>query len=222
MDCPECGKLFDAYLDAQLSGTMRLEFDTHRVRCTRCQQRVAMLETAGNVIAADQPPAIADDFTARVMADVERRRRRGRTIRLYVIAGLAQAAAVALFVIWIGGKPAVPAAAPTLAATGVPSRSLSSVELTDELEAPAIKKLIVERVEDRIWAMHAAGESFTSDVIALARYLNILLPDEVVRDSVRMADASPWQSLWDVLLPSPQPQQLPPDEPRSTDETYSL
>ncbi len=222
MDCPECGKLFDAYLDAQLSGTWQLEFDAHRVRCSRCQQQVALLETAGNVIASDQPPAMSDDFTARVMADVERRQRRSRTIRIYAIAGLAQAAAVALFVIWLTGKPAASPASTTLATSAVATPNLASAELKDELEAPAIKKLIVERVEDRIWAMHSAGESFTSDVVALARYLNILLPDEVVRDSVRMADASPWQSLWDVLLPPPQPQDETPDEPLATDEIYSI
>lgn len=218
MNCPECAKLFDAYLDAQLSGTLQLEFDAHRVRCSRCQQHVALLESAGNVIATtDDAPPIAADFTASVMARIESRRRRSTLVRLAIGVGALQAAAAVLFGIWFYTRPA--ATQPTALATtavGV----VGPAELAEKPDAPAIKELIVERIEDRMWAMHSAGVSLTSDLVNLARYLNILLPDEVVRDSVKMADSSPWETLWNTLLPAPV--EDTPEESTPANDVYSI
>ncbi|MHC5035492.1 MAG: anti-sigma factor family protein, partial [Planctomycetota bacterium] len=76
MNCSECERLFDAYLDGQLAGSLRLEFDAHRLRCRRCQQTLAMLETIGNVIASDpQVPEMSVTFTDRVMRQIQPPRR---------------------------------------------------------------------------------------------------------------------------------------------------
>ena len=71
MNCSDAERLFDAFLDRQLSGTLRLELDAHRLRCRQCQQTLAMLESCGEVIASDRRgPVLSDDFAERVMADV--------------------------------------------------------------------------------------------------------------------------------------------------------
>ena len=44
MNCSEAEQLFDAFLDGQLTGSLRLELDAHRLRCRRCQQTLAMME----------------------------------------------------------------------------------------------------------------------------------------------------------------------------------
>src|SRR5512143_2502532 len=72
MICSECEQLFDAYLDGQLAGSLRLEFDAHRLRCRHCQQTLAMLEAVGHVISSDsQAPELSGDFTSRVMRQIE-------------------------------------------------------------------------------------------------------------------------------------------------------
>lgn len=71
MNCSDAERLFDAFLDRELSGTLRLELDAHRLRCRRCQQTLAMLESCGDVIASDRGgPLLDDDFAERVMADI--------------------------------------------------------------------------------------------------------------------------------------------------------
>ena len=76
MNCSEAEQLFDAYLDGQLTGSLRLELDAHRLRCRRCQQTLAMMEACEHVLTADRrAPELSVDFTERVMADTTRRRR---------------------------------------------------------------------------------------------------------------------------------------------------
>ncbi len=71
MNCSDAERLFDAFLDRELSGTLRVELDAHRLRCRRCQQTLAMLESCGDVIASDRRgPLLGDDFAERVMADI--------------------------------------------------------------------------------------------------------------------------------------------------------
>src|SRR5512143_2249321 len=99
MICSECEQLFDAYLDGHLAGSLRLEFDAHRLRCPHCQQTLAMLETIGHVIAADshRQPELSAGFTDRVLEEITRPRE--RIFRLpyvraaVVVGALAQAAA---------------------------------------------------------------------------------------------------------------------------------
>jgi len=200
MNCAECEELFDAYLEGQLGGSLRLEFDAHRVRCRRCQQTLAMLEAIGNVIAADpQVPELPADFTARVMSEIERPRRpsfaRPR-VRFIALVGL-QAAAVIVFA-WLWQAHSARSPAPP------PSTPVAPVVATaqDEMRARAME-LLVERFEDRLWEMHAAGAKITSDLASVARYLNIMIPEDVVRESVKMAGLNPLQALWDSLLPTP-------------------
>ncbi len=114
MICSECEQLFDAYLDGQLAGSLRLEFDAHRLRCRHCQQTLAMLESIGHVISSDaQAPELSGDFTSRVMQQVEQPRvLRWPLPRIAIFLGAAaQVAAVLVFaLLWSaaprGGPPA--------------------------------------------------------------------------------------------------------------------
>jgi len=207
MNCAECEQLFDAYLEGQLTGSLRLEFDAHRVRCRRCQQTLAMLEAIGNVIGADpQVPELPADFTTRVMSEIERPRKprvAWSRRRLVAVVGLQAAAVIAFAWLWQthGSRSATPVAPPPMAPVVATAQ--------DEMRARAME-LVVERFEDRLWEMHAAGAKITSELASVARYLNIMIPEDVIRESVKMAGLNPLQALWDSLLPTP------PDEVETT------
>lgn len=121
MNCLDAEGLFDAYLDGELSGTLRLEFDTHRLHCPVCQQKLALLEATEYVIATDtRGPRPADDFTDALMSALEQRTMAARPLRLrrplLAAAVLLQAAAVVGFVallpaLWKGSATANPAVA---------------------------------------------------------------------------------------------------------------
>jgi len=121
MNCSEAEQLFDAYLDGQLTGSLRLELDAHRLRCRRCQQTLAMMEACEHVLTADQRvPALAEDFTERVMSDAVHRRRlpgRLRSTRVAVAIGFGlQAAAVLILAIIFQSKPGQPVGEPFVVA----------------------------------------------------------------------------------------------------------
>ncbi|MBK9118259.1 MAG: hypothetical protein IPM18_01465 [Phycisphaerales bacterium] len=211
MNCVDCEQLFDAYLDGQLAGSLRLEFDAHRLRCTRCQQQLALLESLGSVLATDsEVPVLSGDFTDRVMAHVQRPRRFLRLpLRTTVVsAAIVQAAAVLGFaVLWNrpGGSPAQSGAGASTRITDV-----VSLEQAVDPEYQAIHELIVRGVEEYVYDMHAAGQKVTMDLANLARYLNIALPEDVARETTRFSTADPWQLLWGPLQPQQAPEPAPP------------
>jgi hypothetical protein len=206
MNCSECEQLFDAYLDGHLAGSLRLEFDAHRLRCPHCQQTLAMLETIGHVIAADahRQPELSVGFTDRVLAEIARPR--GRILRFpyvraaVVVGALAQAAAVlAIALLWTS-RPA----ADVVPSTKADTSRVGTVDTSDP-GYQAVLGLITEKVEDHIWEMYGAGTQFTADVRNLCRYLNISVPEDVVRESSKLAAVNPWQAFWGVLSPTEEP-----------------
>jgi hypothetical protein len=201
MNCSECEQLLDAYLDGQLTGSLRLEFDAHRLRCRRCQQTLAMLEACANVISSDtQIPQLSDGFTERVLETVsqpEPRVVRFPLRRVAIIAGaIVQAAAVLAFAVMWNTPEVEPAAAPVsgAAVTGVSEGAGSA-------GSEAIRDLIVERVEERLWDMHLAGVQWTTDLYNLARFCQVMVPEEVARESSQMASGNPWDAIWETLRP---------------------
>jgi len=219
MNCSECEQLFDAYLDSQLAGSLRLEFDAHRLRCRRCQQTLAMLETIGHVIASPaQTPELTPDFTQRVMQDVTRPRARiiafplGRVA--IVVGALAQAAAVlAIAVVWTT-RPA--ALAPPSA---TPMVSLADGPAQTDPAYNAVLGLIADGVEDRLWEMQTAGTKLTAEVKNLARYLDITLPEDVARESSKIAGVNPWQAFWGTLGPR---EEEPPEPTPAAEDVHSI
>lgn len=220
MNCSECEQLFDAYLDGQLAGSLRLEFDAHRLRCRRCQQALAMLEAVGHVIAADtDAPELSEDFTARVMQELAPPAAQPRRIEVpwtrvaVVTAALAQAAAILLVVV-LWNTPAPVSEAPT------------DMEMAGTVTMPendpayqALHNEITARIEDRIWGMHHAGAKLTADVANLARYLDIMVPEDVARESSKMAQSNPWEYFWGSVQP---PAEDAPEADASADDLHSI
>lgn len=113
MRCADAEQLFDAYLDGQLAGALRLELDAHRLRCRRCQQSLAMMEAVGHVIANDPDvPNLSQDFTARVMGAIavepQTIRLQQRRKLIFSASLLANAAVVALLAFSYFGRSTTP------------------------------------------------------------------------------------------------------------------
>jgi anti-sigma factor RsiW len=65
----------DQYLDGDLGGSLKLEFEAHLVECEGCGHLYAMMEAAGAILAAPAPdePKMSIDFADRVLAGVKTR-----------------------------------------------------------------------------------------------------------------------------------------------------
>jgi len=100
MRCEQAQQLFDAYLDGELSLSMRTELGAHRLRCADCRRALALLEVSGHVIESDVEPAVLrNDFTDRLLACVQpHMESRFTRVRRWIYVGgpLAAAAVIAL------------------------------------------------------------------------------------------------------------------------------
>lgn len=221
MNCSDCEQLFDAYLDGHLAGSLRLEFDAHRLRCRRCQQTLAMLEAIGNVVTEDpQVPELSLDFTDRVMRQITapQRKRLRPSLRVAMVAGaVLQAAAVLTFAILVNRSQPAP---PSPAVSGqVPPNPIF-----EDPQKAAWRKLIIEKIEQRAYEARAAGESFSSELASVARYpLDITLPADVVGEkaTLQMASIDPIRWFLDSILPAETGSSAKPEEPAG-EEVHSL
>jgi hypothetical protein len=208
MKCAAFEQLIDSHLEGGLSGSLRLEFDTHRLHCRHCELTVALMETVGHVIANDRPgTGLADDFTDRVMQTIERRRPlsvRLRSTRVaVVIGGLLQAAAVIYLAIVLPSTPAPPP-------ESGPAADLARVYAgaDDQFDrGEALYEEILGRVE-------AARANFASEWTQLARYpLALAVSDDFARESRAVTEKSPWSFLMEAATPER------PDEPEPQPST---
>ena len=133
-----------------------------------------------------------------------------------VAAALVQAAAVVTFAIIRHGQSAAPEPA-----TSPPARVAAIEEATlPDPGAEGVRSLIVEGVEDRLWEMYAAGRKLPADVLGLARYLDITLPEDVARESSKLANVNPWQAFWGPLGSGEEEEA--PQAPPPADEVHSI
>ncbi|MFQ5591082.1 MAG: zf-HC2 domain-containing protein [Phycisphaerae bacterium] len=100
MRCDQARRLFDSYLDGDLSPALATELGAHRIRCAECRRALALLEVSGQIIASDsETVSLGEDFSSRLLACMEPARR-GRRERLwqmlYYAAPLTAAAVIAL------------------------------------------------------------------------------------------------------------------------------
>jgi hypothetical protein len=209
MNCAEFEQLIDAYLDGELAGSLRVEFDAHRLRCRRCQLTMVAMESVETVVANDRPPVtLSDDFTERVMGAIERRRPlsvRLRPTRLIVAAGvLLQAAALFFLAVrpWHAGEPSTGRAV-TVDAAPIVQGELAARKL-DEIYAGVDQKTerhqaLVDEIFDKL---EAAGVNVATDLNHLVSYASALpVPDDVARASDGMNGANPLNVLFDVIVP---------------------
>lgn len=190
MNCSDCEQLFDAYLDGNLKGSLRLEFDAHRLRCQRCQQTLAMLEAVGDIIANDaQVPDLSDDFTQRVMQEIAPARPRivlRFPHRLRTVTLIASQAAAILLLVWVW--PHLPA---RQAVTPSPQPQLAANDYRADPEFQMMRAFFVEQVQDRLTDVEAVGTRISNDMQGLASYLNITVPDTYARESYQLVEGNP-------------------------------
>ncbi|MCP4590121.1 MAG: hypothetical protein GY842_05205 [bacterium] len=109
LTCQNAHNLFDAHLNGELSPALETELSAHRVRCAACRHELALMEVAGDVVAADNAaPLLNDEFTSRLLACVAKqstitRFPQRRFVRIGV-AVLAAAACITLLVAYYGGQ----------------------------------------------------------------------------------------------------------------------
>ncbi len=217
MNCSDAEQFFDAYLDGEMAGSLRLEFDAHRLRCPVCQQKLAMMEACEHILTSDaHGPRLSADFTDRVMNEISSRKtvavvhtRRKRLI----IAGAAvlQAAAVILFaLLWAGGDQTSPVLDP--------GNDPLFTEKVGEAIAGGDRVRLMELVDYKQAEFLAARSTLEDDMNSLARYAKSLsIFDEIA--PVTDTTSNPWGSLLNIIAP-----QTPEDSEPAPDAagTYSL
>lgn len=113
LTCQDARNLFDAHLNGELSAAMETELNAHRIQCPSCRHELALLEVAGDVIAADDAvPALNDEFTSRLLACVAecpspKRFQKRRLVRIGAQALAAAACLMFAVVHFSGPKPQV-------------------------------------------------------------------------------------------------------------------
>lgn len=99
MNCEQAQQLFDAYLDGELSPTLKTELGAHCVQCSDCRQAMALIQVSGHILKADRDHVqLKEDFTDRLFACMESRQNHWtvRFRRWMYIGGPMAAAAVIL------------------------------------------------------------------------------------------------------------------------------
>ncbi len=204
MNCSDLERLVDAHLDGQLSGSLRLEFEAHRVRCTRCQRTLATMEAALHVIGTDRrTAALSDDFTDRVMAAVAEKAaaqaatRALRRRRWTIAAGITiQAAAVIVFAVVFG-----PRLWSTQPAVTNDSARIASSDARDVVDREEDVWAELQRaLQSQVASALAEGRPLRNDVAAdIWQFLgNLELPEEFTDQSTRFAEGQ----FFHLLLPS--------------------
>lgn len=205
MNCRDFEQLFDAYLDGELGGAMRLEFDAHRLRCTQCQRSLAMMQSIGSAITAQEPgPIMSAEFTDRVMAQIAAREPALRRRRIFRLVGSGVgltgiAAAVFLAFTWNPAKVASDPVA-TLDANRGTLVAANDGE-AKEARAAEIRDLLGKRMEERLGTLHSAGREVTADYLLWKQYFNnITVPEYIARAASQLVEAAP-MSLLQIALP---------------------
>lgn len=108
--CDQAERLFNPFLDGELSDSLRCELHAHQLACPSCRRSLAILQTTADVIARDQnEPALSDDFTTRLLACIGETRPEAaprRRWRLWIGSGLSAAAALGIVVTAWLARPA--------------------------------------------------------------------------------------------------------------------
>ncbi len=169
LTCRQAQNLFDAYLDHELSESMRTELHAHRLRCSWCKHQLALMEACRDVIRSGSPePRLSEDFTDRVLVAWARpsgpRPRRTRRITIFLTPA-ARAAAAALVLMfmqpWEASRPK-PTGLGLMEERSVPVAGVSE-------EAPAGQRIAAEIVDASSPAEYLLGPLLTSSQRALLR-----------------------------------------------------
>jgi len=195
MNCVDAERLFDAYLDGELGGSLRFEFDAHRLRCPLCQQKLALVEACEHIISRDRKqPLLSDDFTDRVMQEIGavsagRRLALRRRVLGLAGAGLSAAAVLTVFAIW--PREGLRAPSDASDAPVVSARLERAVDEGDRYE-------LFKYMSDGIAEIRAAHANLASDVRVLPRLaLGANLPEGFDAPTI-----NPWDGLLRAVFPA--------------------
>ncbi len=211
MNCNEAEQFFDAYLDDELSGSVRLEFDAHRLRCPVCQQKLAMMEACEHIVARDaRLPLLSDDFTDRVMGAINNQRViKLRSRRRFVIAAatIMQAAAILVIaLVWSSGDSNSTAG---LANAGSQSEFLTDVEnALDKKDRVELLDLISQRA-DQVYAARYNIQNEVSQLASYAANLSVLSDISLTPDAT---SESPLSDIMGILVPTTTDEPEPPSD----------
>jgi len=226
MNCSEAEQLFDAYLDDELSGSIRLEFDAHRLRCPVCQQKLAMMEACEHILSRDgRMPELSDDFTDRVMGHIAQTRTRpARRRRRLVIYGL-QAAAVLVFAVVVAGfwKPGE-APQPEKIVAAQQQEFLEKVDHAIETkDRDELLRAMSSRADQLAAGPANLQVDFQRDVDNLVRLARTSLIDQIFA-LPEAIPRSPLEYFMQIFSPgSPAPADEPDGQPAPpADESFSL
>lgn len=216
MNCWDIERLIDAHLDNELSGVLRVEFDAHRLQCSVCERKVALMEACSHVVRHDVPRTrLARDFTDRVMAAVAAQPRRAdapsrrwsRSIKIGAAAALQAAAALAFLFLWPFRSPnATDGTTP-----GIPSGLSASA---DWARGPTVD--LYESVWSSLDRFSAARSNVANDFISAAYFVRGL---GFPRELAELPALNPFQALQTLLLP---PQNDEPAVEHSDPNHFSL
>jgi hypothetical protein len=196
MKCAQFQQLIDAYLDQELSASLRLEFDAHRVKCDACQRSLTMVEAITNTVCDDRDvPVLAGDFTDRIMSVVARQcphRQPLVTWRLWTAGAAAMQAAAILVIAILHSGLSVPApATPTdggalITLAAAPTAPSITPLGGDELSAAEIRLVSADRArftDDAQYPRVAQKAINTKDDAALTEIIYTELERQVVQMS---------------------------------------
>lgn len=214
MNCSDAEQFFDAYLDGELAGSLRLEFDAHRLRCTACQQKLAMMEACEHILSGEsRGPLLSPDFTNKVMNEIRQRRfaeaRRPRRRLVWAAAAAVQAAAVIVFAfLWVNywNKPVSPVLPPG-ANPALNARIDSAISNKDRVE---LTRIMTERFEE----LQAAKLNIGNEVRTLAGYVPSLWN---LGDWTQASGGNPglFELINSIFLPLPPDNAAPPTSPET-------
>jgi len=221
MNCGDVERLLDAHLDGELSGSLRLEFEAHRLHCPRCQQMLAMMEACMHVIATDpNEPGLSDGFTDRLMSRLgEHRpatpRRHARPIAFRVALVLQAAAVLLLAFLWGTGAFERKATLPQQPGGGSIASPAGRIDAYDSMYAEvvgALGRTMLDRLE--------GGATLSQEWASMAHYFNVELPESYALQARDLAISDPFSFFMSALLPSGG--SPAPGAPVTADDSFSL
>lgn len=155
MNCEQAQQLFDAYLDGELSPSLKTELGAHCVHCTDCRRAIALTQVSGHILNADRDPVELDaGFSDRLVACVDSREKHW-TVRFRRWA-------------YIGG-PMAAAAVILLAFMGAFDRGGTS-KVAGRVDEPSTIDIAIDELDDTL--LESASISGNENEHALQGWLN--------------------------------------------------
>lgn len=157
MTCQHARRMFDRYLDDELSPSLQTEFHAHVVNCGECQNELAVFEALGDVIHLDHSEPVASaGFTDRVLVSCQLKAapspRRWRRVAMWTAGPMAAAAVLAMVVLptwtsWQTPPPKGPTVIGSETVSAPKEFVTEMVKLTDRPQSPQAQRELAETPE---------------------------------------------------------------------------